>query len=92
LEELDRLNREPFQKLPGSRLSVFLETEKDALRPLPASRFEYAEWKTVKAGMDYHVEFDGRYLFAVPEYHIAASRYFTFISHHCENIRNNKNT
>ena len=54
MEELDRLNREPFQKLPGSRLSVFLETEKDALRPLPASRFEYAEWKTVKAGMDYH--------------------------------------
>jgi len=65
LEELDRLNRQPFQKLPGSRLSVFLETEKLALRPLPASRFEYAEWKTVKAGMDYHVEFDGRY-YSVP--------------------------
>lgn len=33
LEELDRLNRQPFQKLPGRRLSVFLEAEKDALRP-----------------------------------------------------------
>ena len=65
MEELDRLNRQPFQKLPGSRLSVFLETEKEALRLLPTSRFEYAEWKTVKAGMDYHVEFDGRY-YSVP--------------------------
>lgn len=65
LDELGKLNRQPFQKLPGSRFSVFQETEKDALRPLPASRFEYAEWKTVKAGMDYHVEFGGRY-YSVP--------------------------
>ena len=29
------MNAKPFQKLPGSRLSTFLEIERDALKPLP---------------------------------------------------------
>jgi transposase len=65
IEALDELNRKPFQKLPGSRFTLFRELEKDVLRPLPASHFEYAEWRIVRAGMDYHVEFDGRY-YSVP--------------------------
>lgn len=65
-EELDRLNRQPFQKLPGSSLAVFVETEKDPLRSLPTSRSEYAEWKTMKEGnVDYYVEFYGQY-YCVP--------------------------
>ena len=65
MEALDELNRRPFQKLHGSRFTLFQELEKDALRPLPASRFEYAEWKTARAGMDYHAEYDGRF-YSVP--------------------------
>jgi len=34
-----QLNRTPFQKLPGSRLSRFEEVDKPALRPLPAATF-----------------------------------------------------
>lgn len=33
----DALNQKPFQKLPGSRLSQFLEIEKSALKPLPTT-------------------------------------------------------
>ena len=56
---LDKLNNRPFKKLPGSRMSRFLEIDKPALRPLPAIPFEYAEWKIKKRpGIDYHIEVD----------------------------------
>ena len=51
-DELEEVNRKPFQKLPGSRLSVFRETEQPQLRPLPPTRYECADWKQVRAGMD----------------------------------------
>jgi transposase len=62
---LDELNQRPFQKLVGSRLSQFQEIEKPALKPLPATRYEYAEWKKVKAGFNYHVEID-KHFYSVP--------------------------
>jgi transposase len=62
---LDELNQRAFQKLPGSRLSQFQEIEKPALKPLPISRYDYAEWKKVKAGFNYHVEID-KHFYSVP--------------------------
>lgn len=62
---LDALNQRPFRKLPGSRASVFAEVDRPALRPLPAQPFEHADWKRVRVGLDYHVEFDGHY-YSVP--------------------------
>ena len=59
------LNAHPFQKLPGSRRSVFLSVDQPALKPLPAIRHEFAEWKVVTAGIDYHVEIAGHY-YSVP--------------------------
>ena len=64
-DELKVVNQEPFQKLPGDRLSIFTATEKPVLRALPPTRYEFAEWKSVKAGMDYHVEYD-KYYYSVP--------------------------
>lgn len=62
---LDELNRRPFQKLQGSRLSQFQDLEKPALKPLPAIRYKYAEWKKAKAGFNYHVEID-KHHYSVP--------------------------
>src|SRR5208283_4299218 len=39
------LNQRKFKKLEGSRESVFLAYEKQALKALPARAWEYAEWK-----------------------------------------------
>lgn len=61
----DELNQRPFQKLQGSRLSQFLELEKPALKPLPPTRYEYAEWKKAKAGFNYHVEIN-KHHYSVP--------------------------
>jgi transposase len=64
-EKLTELNHRPFSKLSGSRASFFEELERPALRPLPESEFEYAEWIRVSVGPDYHVEADGHY-YSVP--------------------------
>ena len=72
MSELETVNNEPFKKIPGSRTSVFMETERPKLQPLPPYRYEYANWKQVKSGMDYHVEYNGHY-YSVP-YHYAGKK------------------
>jgi transposase len=61
----EQVNDRPFQKLAGSRRSVFEQTERATLRPLPADRYELAEWKTAKVNIDYHISVEG-HLYSVP--------------------------
>ena len=62
---LEALNARPFKKLPGSRQSVFETVDRPALRPLPLTRHEFAEWKVARVGIDYHVELE-RHYYSVP--------------------------
>lgn len=62
---LDRLNGRPFQKLEGSRQSLFASLERPRLRPLPERPYVYAEWKKARVHVDYHVEIEGHY-YSVP--------------------------
>lgn len=64
-EALDELNHKPFQKLEGSRASLFESLDKPALKPLPATRYEFAEWKKARVNIDYHIEVDHNY-YSVP--------------------------
>jgi transposase len=59
------LNERPFQRLPGSRRSQFEAIDRPALRQLPATPYEYAEWKKLRVHLDYHVEVEGHY-YSVP--------------------------
>lgn len=61
----ERVNDRPFQKLPGSRRSLFEMTERAALRPLPTTRYELADWRRAKVNIDYHVSVE-RHLYSVP--------------------------
>jgi transposase len=65
-ELLSDLNERPFQKLPGSRRSQFEALDQPALKPLPEDTYLYADWKWVKPGLDYHVEYKGHY-YSVPQ-------------------------
>lgn len=65
LEEVDRLNDEPFQKRQGSRRSVFNEEEKTKLIPLRYPRYLISEWKTAKVQLNYHVQVNRMY-YSVP--------------------------
>lgn len=62
---LTELNDRAFQKLPGSRRSVFEALDRPAMRPLPATPYVYAEWKRVRVAFDYHVDVDTHY-YSVP--------------------------
>ncbi len=64
-ERLDWLNRRPFKRLPGSRRELWETIDRPALRPLPATPYEYATWKGATVHIDYHVEVD-RHWYSVP--------------------------
>ena len=63
--QLEILNQRPFEKLLTSRKALFETLEKPALKPLPSHRFIFAEWKSAKVNIDYHVEVD-RHYYSVP--------------------------
>lgn len=62
---LKELNERPFQKLPGTRRSMFEELERPVLRALPSLPYSFATWMKRRSGIDYHVEVDGHY-YSVP--------------------------
>jgi transposase len=64
-ERVAWLNARPFRKLPGSRLEMFEALDRPSLRPLPARPYEYAEWRTARVNVDYHVEVE-RHWYSVP--------------------------
>ncbi|MDD5059494.1 MAG: IS21 family transposase [Sideroxydans sp.] len=69
---LVQLNNKPFQKLPGSRVSVFADIDAPALRPLPSQTWEWAVFKTVKVHIDQHIEFEG-HRYSVPHALVGAT-------------------
>lgn len=62
---LDALNDRPFQKLEGTRRSLFEAVDRPALGPLPTTRYEFAERKSARVNIDYHVQVGG-HLYSVP--------------------------
>lgn len=63
------LNNRPFKKKEGCRLSRFEALDAPALRPLPATRYEIADWRYgVRVGDDYLVEHEKRF-YSVPWQH-----------------------
>jgi transposase len=64
-ELVRELNNRPMRHVGKSRRELFEEIERAALAPLPATPFEYAEWKSAKVHPDYHVEVDKSF-YSVP--------------------------
>jgi transposase len=62
---LDELNDRLFQKLAGSRRTMFEQIDKPALKPLPAEPYRFATWVKATVNIDYHIEVKGHY-YSVP--------------------------
>jgi transposase len=62
---VERMNDRPMRKLGLSRRELFEKIERDALIPLPAEDWEYAEWRRARVNLDYHVEILD-FLYSVP--------------------------
>jgi transposase len=55
-DRLDAINGRPMKAVGVSRRVLFEALDRPALQPLPAQRYELAEWKACRVNIDYHVE------------------------------------
>ena len=62
---IQRMNERPMRKLGISRRELFEKVERDALSPLPAADWEFAEWLHTRVSLDYHIEVH-EFLYSVP--------------------------
>jgi len=64
-ELLAVLNARPMKKLGVSRRALFEQLDRPALRPLPATRYDVAEWHDATVNIDYHVVVEHNY-YSIP--------------------------
>ena len=65
-ELLVQLNQRSFRKRrEESRESLFQKTDKPALRPLPAERYDLSRWAQARVNIDYHAAFEHNW-YSVP--------------------------
>lgn len=62
---LPALNARPLRKLGVSRHALFEQLDRPLLRPLPTTRYEFAEWSDAGVNIDYHVAVEHNY-YSVP--------------------------
>ena len=55
---LEKLNSKVMRHVKRSRKELYENLDKPALKPLPLTRYEYAEWKKCRLNIDYHIEYD----------------------------------
>jgi len=60
-ELVEDLNTRTMRRYKASRRDLFEKLERTALKPLPATRFVYGEWKKARVHIDYHVAFDDHF-------------------------------
>jgi transposase len=66
VEMLQKLNDErAIRRLGVTRRQLLEDIDRPALKPLPVEPYEFAQWKTCRVGVDYHVEVSSHY-YSVP--------------------------
>lgn len=66
---LQHLNDRVMSGYGVSRLVLFEQVDKPALRALPSQPFTFARWKTAKVNLDYHLEVEKHY-YSVPYWYV----------------------
>jgi transposase len=64
-ELLPTLNARPMRRLGVCRRDLFEQLDRPLLRPLPVTRYEFAEWTDARVNIDYHVAVADHY-YSVP--------------------------
>lgn len=79
-ELLERLNNRVMRHVKQSRRELYERLDRQALKPLPARPYEYAQWKQVGVNIDYHISFDDHY-YSVP-YTLVGETLWCRATHH----------
>jgi transposase len=64
-ERVDAINERPMKVTGVSRRALFEQIDRPALKAVPGTRYELAEWKPCRVNLDYHVEVDHNF-YSVP--------------------------
>jgi transposase len=64
-ELLDKLNSRKFKQIDSTRAELFSKLDSPVLKPLPESRYQFAEWAKAKVNIDYHIAVD-KHFYSVP--------------------------
>jgi hypothetical protein len=64
-ELLEDLNNRVMRRYGKTRRQLFEELDRPALRPLPAQRFVWGDWKNAGVNTDYHIDIEHHY-YSVP--------------------------
>ena len=64
-ELVDQLNDRPMRGWGTTRRALYEQLDRPALRELPPTPYEYADWKRCRVNLDYHVEID-KHFYSVP--------------------------
>ncbi len=64
-DEVKKLNSAKFAKFDATRQGLLDSIDRPALRPLPMTPFEYAEFRRVRIGLNYQFEHEGQW-YSVP--------------------------
>jgi len=64
-ELIAQLNARPMRGWGTTRRALYEQVDRPALRELPPTAYEYAEWKRCRVNLDYHVEID-KHFYSVP--------------------------
>lgn len=64
-ELLDKLNSRKFKQINATREDLFAKLDAPALKPLPMSRYQFAEWAKAKVNIDYHIAV-AKHFYSVP--------------------------
>lgn len=94
-ELLVRLNEKPFQKMEGSRKSLFESLDKLAMKPLPAKPYEFAVWKMARVNIDYHitigyVHYSVPYTLVKQEVDVRMTEFVVEIYHHGKRVASHR--
>jgi transposase len=60
-----QLNDRPMRGWGTTRRALYEQIDRPALRELPPTPYEYADWKRCRVNLDYHVEID-KHFYSVP--------------------------
>jgi transposase len=55
-ERIDAINDRSMKRIGVSRRTLFAQIDRPALKPLPPTRYELAEWKGCRVNIDDHIE------------------------------------
>ena len=82
-ERLERLNQRTMKGYGLSRQELFERIEQTALAPLPQTTFVFAQWKTAKVNLDYHIEVEKHY-YSLPYWLVQRPVQVKFSEHQVE--------